>query len=190
MDVATFFVCCYFFKQSWWVRRILGVERVWLCHVICKWGEKLLWVCVLFFNLHYRMISPPPPMSSFYLACTGVFISSINKMLCFSDGFLQVLLFSIIVMLQAACHLWKGALGSLLGSNEVGSQSSALSAFSSIVNFFEQPRIQEERTVCNSPCRGRGHIYGWITYSARVGFFSCFSWKVVLLPLSPLIFLS
>lgn len=29
-------------------------------------------------------------MSSFYLACTGVFISSI-KMLCFSDGFLQLL---------------------------------------------------------------------------------------------------
>lgn len=94
-------------------------------------------------------------------------------------------------MLQAACHPWKGALESLLGSNEVGSQPSALSAFSSRVNFFEQPRIQEERTVCNTLLVEAGDTFMvGLRIVLEWGFFSCFSWKVVLLPLSPLIFLS
>lgn len=41
-------------------------------------------------------------MSSFYLACTGVFISSI-KMLCFSDGFLHLLW--IFNNCDAACRV-------------------------------------------------------------------------------------
>lgn len=48
-------------------------------------------------------------MSSFYPACTGVFISSI-KLLCFSDGLFAVPVFPLTV--YTACHVWAGASGS------------------------------------------------------------------------------
>lgn len=57
------FVCRYFC----WIRVYMVWKRVWLCHMICKWGGKLLWACVLFFKLHYRVISPPPQCQVFTL---------------------------------------------------------------------------------------------------------------------------
>ena len=52
--------------------------------------------------------------------------------------------FSIIVMLQAACHSWKGTLERFRFS---GSEVGPFMLFPE-VNLFEQPRIQEERLVC------------------------------------------
>lgn len=48
-------------------------------------------------------------MSSFYPACTGVFISSI-KLLCFSDGLSAVPVFPLTV--YTACRVWARASGS------------------------------------------------------------------------------
>lgn len=63
--------------------------------------------------------------------------------------------FSIIVMLHAACHLWRGPRRDYFSSSEVGPESSTLSPFFLRNYFFEQPRIQEDTAVRGSPCRGR-----------------------------------
>jgi hypothetical protein len=70
MDVATFLVS---------IRGVLGMERVQVQHMICKLVEATMSMCFKF-TLQSDL---PPSMSSFYLTCTGVFISSI-KSLCFS----------------------------------------------------------------------------------------------------------
>lgn len=80
-------------------------------------------------------------MSSFYLACTGVFISSI-KMLCFSDGFLQLL--RIFSDCGVAC-----CMSSL--ERHPGKSASGAVRWVPILNPLfpqeltsEQPRFQEE----------------------------------------------
>lgn len=59
MDVATFCLYVVIFLSS---RDGLGVYLVWKEYDFAMWfangGRKLLWVCVLFFNLHYRVIPP------------------------------------------------------------------------------------------------------------------------------------
>ena len=102
--------------------------------------------------------------------------------------------FSIIVMLQAACHSWKCTLERFrFTSSEVG----LLYAFSWRVNLFEQPGIKE-RTVWKrklSPCKGGTHtvvrlpiVLEWL-FGFSLFFFFCrassFSWKVILHPLFP-----
>ena len=61
MDVATFCLYVVIFLSS---RDGLGVYLVWKEYDFAMWfangGRKLLWVCVLFFNLHYRVIPPAP----------------------------------------------------------------------------------------------------------------------------------
>lgn len=107
-------------------------------------------MCVLFFNLHYRVIFFPP-MSSFYLACTGVFISSI-KMLCFSDGFLQLLwIFSHRGVACCSVITGKAPCKTLFSSSEVGPQFSTLSFSSRVTSLSSLGFKKKESRICLLP---------------------------------------
>lgn len=118
-------------------------------------------------------------MSSFYLACTGVFISSI-KMLCFSDGFLQLLL--IFNNCHVACcmsSMERHPGKSTHSGSEVGPQSSALSAFSLIAFLSSQELQPGELCVILSLSR-QGHECDWIMDSAGAGLLvGIFVWSLV-----------
>lgn len=87
MDVATFLYVVIFVELEYtWCEKEYDFA-IWFASGGESYCERV------FYFLNYTIEwFPPPPMSSFYPACTGVFISSI-KLLCFSDGFSQLLSF-------------------------------------------------------------------------------------------------
>lgn len=104
-------------------------------------------------------------MSSFYLACTGVFISSI-KMLCFSDGFWQWSLICNNCNVAGCMSSMEKHLGKLASvAVRWVPHPHPFLLFPQELLFLT--RIHEERTMCNSLLVEAGLAkVGWILYSA------------------------
>lgn len=69
-------------------------------------------MCVLFFNLHYRVIFFP--QCQVFTLHVLEYLFHLLKCYVSQMAFCSYYRFSVIVVLHAACHQWKGTLGSLL----------------------------------------------------------------------------